>query len=89
VYDVDLPADSGSETIMRDIVRPLNAKLGDACFAVGASTPSRVEIAFDARCAQGLRERLESTPPAALYDAPPARRKAIISNPELRKKLMV
>jgi serine/threonine-protein kinase len=89
VYDVDLPADSGSETIMRDIVTPLNAKLGDACFGVGASTPSRVEIAFDARCAQGLRERLESTPPAALYDAPPARRKAIISNPELRKKLMV
>jgi serine/threonine-protein kinase len=74
VYDVDLPAAGGSETIVRDIVSPLNAKLGDACFAVGASTPSRIEIAFDARCAEGLRARLESTPPAALFDAPPARR---------------
>jgi serine/threonine-protein kinase len=89
MYEVDLPAGSGSASIVRDIVSPLNAKLGDACFSVGASTPARVEIAFDARCADGLRARLESTPPAALYDAPPARRKAIISNPALRKKLMV
>jgi eukaryotic-like serine/threonine-protein kinase len=89
VYDVDLPAGSGSETIVRDIVAPLNAKLGDACFTVGAGTPARVDVAFDARCADGLRARLESTPPAALFDAPPARRKAIISNPDLRRKLMV
>jgi eukaryotic-like serine/threonine-protein kinase len=89
VYDVELPAGGGSEAIVRDIVRPLNAKLGDACFAVGANTLQRTDITFDARCAEGLRARLESGPPAALYDAPPPRLRAIISNPKMRKKLMV
>jgi serine/threonine-protein kinase len=89
VYDVEMRAGNGSQAIADDIVRPLNAKLGDACFSVGATTPERSDVAFDARCADGLRARLESTPPAALFDAPPERRKAIISNPEMRKKLLV
>ena len=89
VYDVEMRAGSGSQSIADDIVAPLNAKLGDACFAVGATTAERADIAFDARCAEGLRARLESTPPAALFDAPPARRRAIISNPDLLRKLSV
>jgi hypothetical protein len=36
-----------------------------------------------------LRARLETNPPAALYDAPPARRKAVIGNPETLRKLTV
>jgi len=89
VYDVEMRAGNGSQAIVDDIIRPLNAKLGDACFSVGTSTPERSDVAFDARCADGLRARLESSPPAALFDAPPERRKAIISNPEMRKKLLV
>ena len=89
VYDVEMRAGNGSQAIVDDIIRPLNAKLGDACFSVGTTTPERSDVAFDARCADGLRARLESSPPAALFDAPPERRKAIISNPEMRKKLLV
>jgi serine/threonine-protein kinase len=89
VYDVEMRAGNGSQAIVDDIIRPLNAKLGDACFSVGTTTPERSAVAFDARCAEGLRARLESSPPAALFDAPPERRKAIISNPEMRKKLLV
>ncbi|HET9670256.1 MAG TPA: protein kinase [Casimicrobiaceae bacterium] len=89
VYDVEMRAGNGSQAIVDDIIRPLNAKLGDACFSMGTSTPERSAVAFDARCAEGLRARLESSPPAALFDAPPERRKAIISNPEMLKKLLV
>jgi serine/threonine-protein kinase len=88
-YDVEIAPGTGSDAIVRDIVRPLNAKLGDACMSVGASDGDRVAVAFDARCAQGLRARLENNPPAGLYDAPPARQKAVITNPETLRKLMV
>ena len=88
IYDVEI-ARGGSETIVRDILRPLNAKLGDACFSAGAIEGARVAVALDARCAEGLRTRLETNPPAGLYDAPPARRKAIVTNPETLRKLMV
>ncbi|HSU43881.1 MAG TPA: serine/threonine-protein kinase [Casimicrobiaceae bacterium] len=87
-YDVEI-ARGGSETIVRDILRPLNAKLGEACFSAGATEGARVAVALDPRCAEGLRARLETNPPAGLYDAPAARRKAIVTNPETLRKLMV
>jgi hypothetical protein len=88
-YDVEIALGGGDEAIVRDILRPLNAKLGDACFSAGASEGARVSVAFDARCAEGLRARLESNPPAGLYDAPPARQKAVVTNPETLRKLIV
>ena len=88
-YDVEIARGGGNEAIVRDILRPLNAKLGDACFSAGASEGARISVAFEARCAEGLRARLESNPPAGLYDAPPARQKAVVTNPETLRKLMV
>ncbi|HLX26975.1 MAG TPA: serine/threonine-protein kinase [Casimicrobiaceae bacterium] len=88
-FVVEISPGSGSEAIDRDIVRPMNAKLGDACFATGASDGAHVSIAFDARCSNGFAARLEANPPAGLYDAPLERRKSIISNPETLRKLMV
>jgi len=88
-YDVEMAPGTGNEAIVRDILRPLNAKLGSTCFSAGASGGDRVEVAFDARCADGLRARLETNPPAGLYDAPLERRKSIISNPDTLRKLMV
>ena len=89
IYEVQVAPGSGSEAVARDIVHPLNAKLGAACTSVGVTEGERIAITFDPRCAEGLRARLEANPPAALYDAPPARRKAVISNPETLRKLMV
>ena len=88
-YDVEMAPGTGNEAIVRDILRPLNAKLGSTCFSAGTSGGDRVEVAFDARCADGLRARLETNPPAGLYDAPLERRKSIISNPDTLRKLMV
>jgi serine/threonine-protein kinase len=88
-YEVEMAPGKGDDAVIRDILRPLNAKLGDACFSAGASAGDRVEVAFDPRCAADLRTRLERNPPAGLYDAPPARRNAIISNPDTLRKLNV
>jgi serine/threonine protein kinase len=88
-YDVEIAPGAASEAITRDILRPLNAKLGDACVSTGASDADRVALTFDDNCAKGLRARLEGDPPAGLYEAPPARRKAVITNPATLRKLMV
>ena len=86
---VEIAPGSGGEAIDRDIVRPLNAKLGETCFTTGAREGDRVSMSLDARCANGLAARLDANPPAGLYDAPPERRKSVISNPETLRKLMV
>jgi len=88
-YDVETTPGTGSDAIVSDIIGPLNAKLGAACFSAGASDGARVSIAFDARCVDGLTARFETNPPAGLYGALPARRKAVVTNPETLRKLMV
>ena len=89
LFDLEVAAsDGGSDAVARDVLAPLNAKLGRACFAVGAVVGARVAVTFDAQCADGLGARLETNPPAGLYGAPPARQKAIIKNPETLRKLV-
>jgi len=89
VYEVEMAPGSGGDAVVADVIRPLNAKLGEACFGAGATDSDRVTITFDARCADGLRARFESNPPAGLYGAPPERQKDVIKNPETLRKLMV
>ena len=90
IYELQVaPSDAGADAIGSDVVAPLNAKLGQACFAVGAVDGPRVAIAFDPQCADGvLRARFETNPPAGLYGAQPARRKSIIKNPDTLRKLV-
>jgi serine/threonine-protein kinase len=81
-------SEAAGDAIARDVAAPLNAKLGQPCFTVGAVDGSRVGVAFDPQCADGmLRGRLETNPPAGLYGAPPARQKSIIKNPDTLRKL--
>ena len=57
------------------ILKPLNAKLGQACFAVGASASNEVGVTFDAKCNDpAVLGKLETNPPAALYNAPQSHR---------------
>jgi tRNA A-37 threonylcarbamoyl transferase component Bud32 len=72
------------------ILKPLNAKLGQACFAPGASAGDEVGVTFDAKCNDpAVLGRLETNPPAALYSAPAERQRAVIKNPDTLKKLMI
>jgi len=90
-YDVQLAGGGAiGDLVANDVLAPLNAKLGDACFSLGALTGDDVAVAFNPRCAEpAVLSRLDTNPPAALYGAPPGRQKAVIKNPDTLRKLMV
>ena len=72
------------------VLKPLNAKLGQACFSLGGVDGDQVSIVFDKRCADAaVLSRLETNPPAGLYGAPASRQKSVVKNPETLKKLMI
>jgi serine/threonine-protein kinase len=78
------------DVVAADVVPLLNAKLGQACFALGAIAGEQVTLTFDPRCGEvSVLARLETNPPAGLYGAPSARQKAIVANPDTRRKLMI
>ena len=84
-----MPARS-ADLVAGGILKPLNAKFGQACFSVGAVAGEEVAIAFDARCNDpAVLARLETNPPASLYGAPASRQRAIVKNPETLRKLMI
>ena len=78
------------DLVATGILKPLNAQLGQACFALGAVAGDKVSVLFDAKCGDAtVLSRLETNPPAALYGAPLSRQKAVIKDPEALKKLMI
>jgi hypothetical protein len=89
IYDIQLAGtDAAGDLVAAGILKPLNAKLGQACFALGAVTGDLVGVTFDKRCADAaILSRLETNPPAGLYGAPPGRQKSVIRDPETLKKL--
>jgi serine/threonine-protein kinase len=70
------------------VLKPLNAKLGQACFTLGASSGETVTVSFDKACADAaILARFDSNPPAGLYGAPLSRQKSVIRDPATLKKL--
>jgi len=90
-YDLQLAGNGApGDLVANRVLKPLNAKLGQACFALGAVDGARVSVAFDARCADAsVLNKLETNPPASLYGAPPERQKTVIKNPETLRKLVI
>jgi len=90
-YDVQVAASGpAGDIVAQELLPPLNAKLGQACFALGATAGDQVTVKFDPACADAsVLGRLETNPPAGLYNAPPARQKAVVANPDTRRKLML
>jgi serine/threonine-protein kinase len=78
------------DLVAATIVQPLNAKLGKTCFAVAGTNSSNIGITLDAACKDpAMLAQLNTLPPAALYEAPPERRKAIVKNPDTLRKLSI
>ena len=72
------------------MLKPLNAKLGQACFNLGATSGEQVTVTLEQACAdKAVLARLETNPPASLYAAPPARQKLILRDPEAIRKLTI
>jgi len=89
VYDLQL-AGSGAEgdLVAAGILKALNAKLGQPCFALGQIAGEQVNVTFDKSCSDAsVVSRFDTNPPAGLYGAPPPRQKALIKNPETLKQL--
>jgi hypothetical protein len=90
VYDVVLAGSGLAQDIVANgILKPLNAKLGAACFALGASTGEEVNVALAPTCDKSVMSRLETAPPAGLYAAPQSRQRSVVKNPETLKKIMI
>ena len=90
-YDLQLGGTGASgDLVAAGVLAPLNAKLGQACFSLGAIGGDRVVVVFDKSCSDPpVLGRLETNPPAGLYSAPPSRQKTVIKNPEMLRKLTV
>jgi serine/threonine-protein kinase len=89
-YDLVL-AGSGlvQELVASGILKPLNAKLGAACFGLGATAGDEVTVAIAPTCDKAVLSRLETAPPAGLYAAPQSRQRSVVKNPETLKKIMI
>ena len=89
VYDLVISTGGlPQDVVATGILKPLNAKLGETCFALGASAGEEVGVTLAAKCADAsVMGRFETAPPAGLYGAPPARQKSVIKNPETLKQI--
>ena len=90
-YDLQLSGEGPiGDLIAAAVLKPLNAKLGQACFSVRGIAGDQVSIGFDPSCADaGVLSRLETNPPAGLYGAPPGRQRTVVKDPELLRKLTI
>jgi serine/threonine-protein kinase len=89
-YDLVLAGNgSPQEIVANGILKPLNTKLGSACFALGATTADEVNVTLAPTCDKAVMSRLETAPPAGLYAAPQARQRSVVRNPETLKKILI
>jgi serine/threonine-protein kinase len=78
-FRLQLREGSAMDIVQEAILKPLNAKLGQNCFAPAGSNGSDVNISFASACAEpSVRARLETLPPAGLLNAPESRGKALL-----------
>ena len=77
-YQLQLADGNASDLILDGILKPLNAKLGQNCFALAGSNGAEVNVSFSAACADmAVRSKLANMPPAGLQSAPGARGKLL------------
>jgi hypothetical protein len=90
-YDVTLAGSAGAgDLVTIGVLKPLNAKLGQTCFTLGAVTGDAVTVVFDKTCAEApIMSRMETNPPAAFYVAPPGRQKDVLRDPKLLQKVSI
>ncbi len=78
------------QLVQAGILKPLNHKLGKQCFNLGAGGGSEMVVMLEAGCKDAaVLSRLDTLPPAALIEAPPSRREAVVKNPETLRKISI
>jgi serine/threonine-protein kinase len=91
VYALQLSGSGAAgDLVAVGVLRPLNAKLGQACFSLGATGGETASVSFDKACADAaILSRFESNPPAGLYGAPLSRQQSVIKDPATLKKMTI
>ncbi len=90
--DVDLSGGTSgaADAVQAAILAQLNRKLGRQCLTVAGASAAEVSLRFEPACGDpAILGRLDSLPPAALFDAPQSRRDAVVKNPALLDKLRI
>ena len=78
-FQLQLPEGSATDIVQDAVLKPLNTKLGQNCFALAGASGGVVNVRFSAACAEAaVRARLETVPPAGLLNAPESRSKALL-----------
>ena len=78
-YQLQLPEGSAPDIVQEAVLKPLNAKLGQSCFALAGAGGSEVNVTFAPACSDAaVRAKLETAPPAGLLTAPESRGKALL-----------
>ncbi len=78
-YQLQL-AEGGASTVIQDVIlKALNTKLGQSCFALADVTATDINVSFSTPCAEAaVRGKLETVAPAGLIDAPELRGKPLL-----------
>ncbi|WP_338846453.1 serine/threonine-protein kinase [Massilia sp. W12] len=75
-FQLQVPESSNSDLLQENLIAPLNAKLGQHCFALAGASGNDINLSFAAQCNTAqLLAKLESGAPAAVMHAPGARGK--------------
>lgn len=78
-FRLKLPEGSATDIIQDALLKPLNTKLGQNCFALAGASGADVNVSFSSNCAEAaVRAKLESVPPAGLLSAPELRGKSLL-----------
>ena len=78
-FQLQLPEGSATDIIQEAVLRPLNTKLGQSCFALAGASGADLNVNFSAACAEAaVRAKLETAPTAGLLDASDSRSKALL-----------
>ena len=77
-YQLHLPEGSAADIVQDAVLKPLNGKLGQSCFALAGATATEVNVTLAPACTEeSVRNRIETAPPAGLLAAPEVRGKAL------------
>ena len=77
-YQLQLADGNASDLINEGVLKPLNTKLGQNCFALAGANGTDVNVSFSAACSDAaVRGKLDTMPPAGLQSAPGARGKLL------------
>jgi eukaryotic-like serine/threonine-protein kinase len=71
-FTIQLPPGSATDIVQDAVVRPLNTKMGESCFALGGATATEVTVSLSPSCAGAqMKTKLDAGAPAGWKFTPP------------------